>query len=305
MKKEELLKILKENKGITIKNLCSKYNLNYKAVSKMIRTYNYTSYITKTDWITKSPSISLNKIDSPEKAYCIGFIGGDGHIDNKNKVSISLGIKDKCILEFIKETIGGEVSIDLRYIKKHRKFPKASLSKVILDIKKFYGGRLKKDRSLPHVSKNLEKYLVLGFFDAEGCLTWGYRKDRNRIWQKISFTSQYDLLISIQKILTKINISTSIRPKQNEDCYVLEFSSRNDVIRFCDWLYSDLQFIVLKRKLDNYNALRLELGEFGETTNSTIPSQATDHSVEGVETTGGKMGSLNNQQELPRQLKLF
>lgn len=35
---------------------------------------------------------------------------------------------------------------------------------------------------------------------------------------------------------------------------------------------------------------------------STIPSQATGHPVEGVETTGGKMGFLNNQQECPRQL---
>lgn len=305
MKKEELLDILKQNKGITIKNLCNKYDLSYKAVSKMIRVYNYTQYITKTDWITKSPSISLNKIDSPEKAYCVGFIGGDGCINHKNQVSISLSIKDKCILDFIQKTIGGEVSTDLRYIKKQRKFPNASLSKVIVDIKKFYGGRLKEDRSLPHVSKSLEKYLLLGFFDAEGCITWGYRKDRNRLWQKISFTSKYDLLISIQKILTKVNISTSIRPKQNEKCYVLEFSSRKDVINFCDWLYSDLQFIVLKRKFDNYNALRLKLGEIGETTNSTIPSQATDHSVEGVETTGGKKGSLNNQQERPRQLKIF
>lgn len=305
MKKEELLNILKKNEGITIKNLCIKYSLSYKAVSKMIKTYNYTEYITKTDWITKSPSISLNKIDSPEKAYCIGFIGGDGHIDYKNQVSISLSIKDRDVLNFIQQTIGGTVSEDLRYNKKQRKFPNTSLSKVILDIKKFYGGRLKEERSLPHVPKNLEKYLLLGFFDAEGCVTWGYRKDRNRIWQKISFTSQYDLLISIQKILTKVNISTSIRPKKDEKCYVLEFSNKIDVINFCNWLYSDLQFIVLKRKFENYNALRLELGEFGENANSTIPSQATDHSVEGVETTGGKMGSLNNQQELPRQLKLF
>jgi len=31
----------------------------------------------------------------------------------------------------------------------------------------------------------------------------------------------------------------------------------------------------------------------------TIPSQAIDHSMEGVETTGGKMGCLNNQLERP------
>ena len=145
----------------------------------------------------------------------------------------------------------------------------------------------------------------MGFFDAEGCITWGFRKDRNRIWHKVSFTSQYDLLISIQKILSKIGISSSIRPKSNKKCFVLEFCNKQDILKFYNWLYIDINFIVLRRKFNNYNALRLELGEFGETTNSAIPSQATDHSVEGVETTGEKMDSLNNQLECPRQLKLF
>lgn len=267
MKKEELLKILKENKGITIKELCNKYDLKYKATSKMIRDYNYTQYITKTDWVSKSPSIELNKIDSPEKAYCIGFIGGDGHIGHKNNITISIKLKDKEIVDFIQKVIGGEVSINLRHNKKKRVFPKATLRRTINDIKKFYGGRLKEERSLPHVSKNLERYLLLGFFDAEGCITWGRRKDRNRIWQKISFTSQYDLLISVQKILSRLGISTSIRPKKGINCYILEFSNKADVLKFCDWLYSDSEFIVLKRKFENYNALRLELGEIGGTTN--------------------------------------
>jgi hypothetical protein len=35
-----------------------------------------------------------------------------------------------------------------------------------------------------------------------------------------------------------------------------------------------------------------------------IPSQAKDHSLEGVETTGEKMVSLNNQQERPIAEKL-
>lgn len=33
-----------------------------------------------------------------------------------------------------------------------------------------------------------------------------------------------------------------------------------------------------------------------------IPSQAADHSAEGVETTGGKMGCLNYQRERPNYL---
>ena len=65
-------------------------------------------------------------------------------------------------------------------------------------------------------------------------------------------------------------------------------------------MYQNETFVVLRRKFEKYNALRLELGEFGETIQqNTIPSQADDHLSEGVETTGGKKGSLNNQQECP------
>ena len=306
MKKQELLNILKKNRGITIKELCKKYNLSYKATKKMIRVYNYTNYITKTDSITKSPGINLNKIDTKELAYIIGFIAGDGHIDLKNQVSISIKLSDKVVANFFKKVLGGEISISNITNKKKKQYPNVSISKVIKDIKKFYGGRLKENRTLPHINENLERYLLLGFFDAEGCITWGRRKDRNRIWQKISFTSKYDLLISTQKILNKIGITTAVRPKKKEDCFVLEFSNKKDVLNYCNWLYSNSELIILKRKFNKYNALRLELGEFGETTNnSTIPSQATDHSVEGVETTGEKKVSLNNQLECPRQLRLF
>ena len=60
-------------------------------------------------------------------------------------------------------------------------------------------------------------------------------------------------------------------------------------------MYGDEDLIILHRKFDKYNALRLELGEFDETTKSTTSSLANDHSLEGVETTGEKKASLNNQ----------
>ena len=137
--------------------------------------------------------------------------------------------------------------------------------------------------------------MIRGIFDADGCITWGYRKDRNRIWHKVSFTSSLGILTSVQKVLYKIGISTIVRPKANEDCYVLEFTNKKDILKFYNYLYADDSFIPLKRKFDNYNALRLELGELSENTNCTILSCATDLSVESAETTGELNGTLNNQ----------
>ena len=207
----------------------------------------------------------LNKINSKELAYVIGFISADASIDKINRVEISTSIKDKSIIEFISKIIGSNISVDEKYIQEKKIFPRYRTSRKIKDILKFVGNRKKEFRNIPIVSNKFTKYLVLGFFDGDGCITWGRRKDRNRIWQNISFTSSYFLLESIQKILLKIGISSSIKPKGTEKCFVLKISSKKDVLKFCEWIYSDEDFIILKRKFDVFRALRLELGEFGET----------------------------------------
>ena len=207
----------------------------------------------------------LNKINSKELAYVIGFISADASIDKINRVEISTSIKDKSIIEFISKIIDSNISVDETYIQEKKIFPRYRTSRKIKDILKFVGNRKKEFRNIPIVSNEFTKYLVLGFFDGDGCITWGRRKDRNRIWQNISFTSSYFLLESIQKILLKIGISSSIKPKGTEKCFVLKISSKKDVLKFCEWIYSDEDFIILKRKFDVFRALRLELGEFGET----------------------------------------
>ena len=207
----------------------------------------------------------LNKIDSKELAYVIGFIAADASIDSINRVDLSVSIKDKVVLDFISQVIGSNIYMYNTYIKEKKIFPHYRTSRKIKDILKFVGSNKKDSRNLPIVKNELVKYLVLGFFDGGGCITWGRRKDRNRIWQNISFTSSFSLLEPIQKILLNIGISSSIRPKGTEKCFVLKISSKKDVLKFCNWLYSDENFIILKRKFDVFRALRLELGEFGET----------------------------------------
>ena len=128
---------------------------------------------------------------------------------------------------------------------------------------------MKEERHYPKVKNEFERYLLQGFFEADGCITWGKRKDRNRIWHKVSFTSQLKLLEGVQQMLYKnIGISSVIRPKKNEGCYVIEFSNKEDVLKFINYIYpKDTDFIILQRKYLKANALRLELEEFGGNTN--------------------------------------
>ena len=79
------------------------------------------------------------------------------------------------------------------------------------------------------------------------------------------FTSSYSLLYGVQQHLLKIGITTTLRPKSNENCFVLEFSNKVDVLKFLDYIYpKNSEFIVLQRKYLKNRALRLELEENGE-----------------------------------------
>ena len=180
-------------------------------------------------------------------------------------VGQAVAIKDKCVVEFIAKIVNGNVIYSNKFDKKTRVFPKARMTKRIVDITKFTGGMTKVDRHYPRVREDLERYLIQGLFDSDGCITWGRRKDKNRIWQKVSFTSQLKILEGVQQyLLKKLNISTIVRPKSNEKCYVLEFANCSDVIKFCEHIYPNEDFIILNRKYLKYKALRLELEENGE-----------------------------------------
>lgn len=243
----------------------------------------------------------FEKIDTKEKAYILGYLLADGYINNST-LEFGCTLADKQILDFIASELNANIHIDNTFNKKTKRFPRARIAignkKIVKDLLRHTIGN-KENKTFIRINEKLQNYMLLGFFDGDGCLTWGKRKDRNKVWQKVCFTSSYKLLYAIQKLLQKLNITSALHPKTHENCYVLELASKKDVIHILQYMYGNEDLIVLQRKFDKYNALRLELGEFGGTIQNTIPSQAKDHSLEGVETTGGKKVFLNNQLEDP------
>ena len=259
MDKETLKKYLSE--GLSTRKIADICGLHHNTVSYWINKYE----LNEKSKYSKEPNYRFEKIDSKEKAYCLGFILGDACITNTN-TDICVALADKEVVNFIQSVIGGHILVSKKFDKKKKQFPSARIIKRITDITKFTGGYNKVDRHYPIIRKDLEKYMIQGFFDAEGCITWGRRKDKNRIWQKISFTSQYKMLEGVQQYLLKhLHIATKLRPKSDgSKCFVLEFANKADVIKFGNHLYADNDMIILKRKYSKFEALRLELEENGE-----------------------------------------
>jgi len=205
----------------------------------------------------------FNKIDTKEKAYIVGFIMGDGYISDKLDVYLGLAIKDKQLIYDIDNYIPWEciVKEDLTFDKKTKRFPRVRFGfrsrNFGKNLIKYFGNRLASERNTPIVPKHYEKYLLAGFFDADGCITFGERKDRNKKWQKISFTASDTILIGVQKILLKHEISTIIKPKKDEKVFIIEFAAKKDIIKFANLLPID--GIRLKRKVIKLNDLILKI----------------------------------------------
>ena len=258
MDKELLKSYLKD--GLSTREIEKIANLDHRTISYWIQKHD----LSEESAFKKLPPYKFDKIDTKEKAYALGFILADGAISN-SMVEVSVALSDKCALDMVASTVNANVQTDARLDVESRRFPRARMMRKIGDITKFTGGEKKQDRHYPRIREDLEKYMIQGFFDADGCITWGRRKDKNRIWQKISFTSQFKMLYGVQQyLINKVGISSSIKPKSGENCFVLEFSNKEDVLKFLSHLYDNNTYIVLARKYLKAKALRLELEENGE-----------------------------------------
>lgn len=246
----------------------------------------------------KERNFKFEKIDSKEKAYTLGVILCKASINQQKCVDLAVPLKDKEIAELVSQVIGGEVHMERGFNKSMRVFPGARVTKKISDVTVYTGAEKKSERHYPRVRQDLEKFLLQGVFDADGCLTWGRRKDKNRVWQKISFISSLGILSGVQQmLLNQLGVASALRPKSNSNYYVLSINNRRDVLKVMSFLYPDDSFIILKRKYLKYCALRLELEENGE-YGSLREYRAEPAEQEGVETNGACASRLNDRNSI-------
>lgn len=261
-------------KGLNYKEIGEIVNLDGRTVQYWSKKFGLT-HLNKRNHGRRLPTSFIERVDTEEKAYLVGFILGDGYISETDNVEIAQCIADKEIVYKLAKIIDGDVHLDLRLDKKARRFPRARMSKTIPMISKILGSRMKKDRHFPRIKDSLMPHLLRGLFDADGSICFGYRKGRNRMWVSIKFTHHLKCLEGLQQFLIKkLGVSTTVRPKSKENAFVLAISNIEDAIKLLSYIYGDEKSIMLKRKHDRYRAMRLELDEFGETANSTTPSQA-------------------------------
>ena len=258
---EEIKKMIKE--GAFLKEIAAYFNIDTETMKRRLDELGLA--ITNTNRVNRRiKSDYFSSIDSPEKAYWIGFLYTDGSVDHYRKtgrIRLQLQEQDKEILEKFKE----DLQIDSKIIYDIR--PNSTCCSVEFvdelifnDLSKFdiIPNKTYESHNLPY-TKIPQEFLpafALGLFDGDGGLfcSEDFSKDVT-----LSYTAYYET-----EVIDFINLITNIAKLENKkspfytSAWHAQWRGRQQVIKILDSLYSSCPRH-LKRKYDKYIALKNSL----------------------------------------------
>jgi len=196
----------------------------------------------------------FDKIENPHQAYLLGYLLGDGNFHTNTKTrKARLGVTSSYepTINYFKElycpdnNIGHVIPVNNTEgynIKTDKISHKLTFSSHFSEVFNKYGLlSLKKDRIIKNIPKDMLRYYLLGLFDADGFVSWGRRKDKNRIWSKFVITHQSEQVLNYIKdyLESEFNFRVSVKPRRIEKCIDLAFSKRESVYKFYDFMYGN------------------------------------------------------------------
>ena len=179
----------------------------------------------------------FNIIDSPHKAYLLGFITADGAIIGKYNSSCAIEVheKDKALIEFAQAQINPDAMITKCFTeKKHNYRINFSSKQMCQDLKK-YGivpNKSKIIEKIPEelIPSDLLRYYFRGLIDGDGCI---------HINGGISIYSGSEIFIkNVQECLVKL-LNVSKLSIYHGTTYFITWTKYSDRQKFYDFLYKD------------------------------------------------------------------
>lgn len=210
-------------------------------------------------------------IDTPEKAYVLGFFYSDGWI-SAQQAGISIIDSDKSVLE--------KINSIFPFLHFRNKEKNKNIATILCNYKKFRediekNGCLRKKSSLnkdnlkfPKISKDLYRHFIRGIFDGDGSIFYVKRKGRVfRGERRVTITGNCHLLLRQIKYILYLNginfkiqfiknpPNSKIREKVIEwkqPCYFITCSNIKGVEDTYKYFYNDTD-LYLQRKFNVFN----------------------------------------------------
>lgn len=225
-------------------NLAKKYQVDVHTIYRILDEANITR---KTGYHSNCIENYFEKIDTPNKAYLLGFITADGAIVN-DILSIEVKEEDKEILDFARTEINPSASLTpsrgcLRVC--------FGAKQLAYDLKK-YGIIQNKSKILEkvpieYISKELLPFYFRGLIDGDGCI---HKDGKISIYSGSKKFIQNVQDILIQEVnLTKLSIYTGTT-------YFITWGAKKDKEKLFNYLYQDLdKTYYYKRKYERLKSI--------------------------------------------------
>ena len=291
--KEEESKMCEEytTTNITQLELSIKYNCSRPLINRLFKKHAIKRKNVLSDTKLKN-LIKVNEnyfetIDTPSKAYYLGFILADGNINPKsNSLNIKLAIKDKKFLEDFLIALESD----------HHVFETNSLSndrtktfyaaniricrpKICSDLTK-HGVGANKSKELyvsPTIPKKLINHYIRGIHCGDG--SWTIDKKNNIHFSIVS--SVYSFAEELKNIIVKECSANNVKVIPKEGCWGIHWVGNIQCKRIYDYLYSDggpwldRKYELSTKHFNNYdNGIKTRLKEFKPIKeNPKIPSE--------------------------------
>lgn len=252
--------------GLSITQIGEKLKIHHKLISTILEE-NDVKRINNNKRIYKLNESYFDKIDTPNKAYILGFLYADGsNIIDKCTIAMSLEESDKEILEKIRLEIGSEKQLE--FIKQSKRqdinnnycykdmWRLLLFSKHMCDTLNNLGMIPNKSLKLEFpewLNKNLYSHFIRGYFDGDGSLCI-YQKKNGKYQSLLTITSTNNFCNKCLEIIRKeLEIGGGIYDASNHNgiTKVLAISGFVQLEKILNWLYKDAE-LFMKRKHDIY-----------------------------------------------------
>lgn len=211
----------------------------------------------------------FQSIDTPNKAYWLGFLYADGCVIEVKKngkvrslaLEVGLSKTDEFHLSVFKMSLSSNAPIkykvvDNKYEACRVSFCNTNLCKDLINL----GCVPRKSLILKfpseyQVPKDLQKHFIRGYFDGDGCVFHNEdtRKNGSDLCS-LSFVGTEEFLVVLQDVVfNELGLTkTAIRQKKDNQSYQCAWGGKSNIETWFQYLYSDEDIIYLQRKRDKF-----------------------------------------------------
>lgn len=252
--------------GMSILKISKRFGIPYKYVSNLINSLGIRKPLGHGARKYTSNENYFSKIDSPEKAYWLGFIYADGCVTKQNSLSIILHKKDTEHLMKLKDSLNATNPIEERVEKIKNKngeivrlqecsklrISSTKITKDLINAGCFRNkSKILKYPNPDIIPKELEAHFIAGYFDGDGCV-YIYLDKKNKRKYGLNITGTCSVIEGIKLFLDTMNIKSKIRNHKTEGIAVLESYSIYDIRKFDNTIFSDRSLPYLTRKQEKF-----------------------------------------------------